>query len=132
MLEAVRISCAGYPTKTLYLDFVDHLWPLAPELLAKEELDDQAISAALLKKTGLQVSTATEPDPTERLSQQREPVLRPPVSREPVSRAPVPKRASRSAPESLLLHPSVSAREPVPSPLRQATQLFTVLPVLQI
>ena len=58
VLEAVRISCAGYPTKTLYLDFVDHFWNLAPELLLREDLDDQAISAAILQKTSLQVGPA--------------------------------------------------------------------------
>mmetsp|Transcript_16539 Transcript_16539/g.49488 ORF Transcript_16539/g.49488 Transcript_16539/m.49488 type:complete len:1726 (-) Transcript_16539:622-5799(-) len=54
VLEAVRISCAGYPTKQLYLDFVDHFWPLGPELLANEELDDHAVAAQLLAKTDLQ------------------------------------------------------------------------------
>lgn len=57
MLEAVRISCAGYPTKQPYLDFVDHFWPLGPELLANEELDDHAVAAQLLAKTDLQVPT---------------------------------------------------------------------------
>ncbi len=53
VLEAVRISCAGYPTKTLYLDFVDHFWPLGPELLVDEELDDHQVAARLLAKTEL-------------------------------------------------------------------------------
>lgn len=60
MLEAVRISCAGYPTKSLYMDFVDHFWPLGPELLAQEELDDHAISAALLERTALEVGGTTQ------------------------------------------------------------------------
>ncbi len=55
VLEAVRISCAGYPTKSPYADFVDHFWNLGPELLAREELDDIAIAEALLAKTGLEV-----------------------------------------------------------------------------
>ena len=54
VLEAVRISCAGYPTKSLYLDFVDHFWNLGPELLAREDLSDSDVAASLLKKTGLE------------------------------------------------------------------------------
>jgi len=30
VLEAVRISCAGFPAKIPYADFVDHFWALAP------------------------------------------------------------------------------------------------------
>ena len=30
VLEAVRISCAGFPAKVPYADFVDHFWALAP------------------------------------------------------------------------------------------------------
>ena len=33
VLEAVRISCAGYPTKMPYGAFADHFWPLAPDAL---------------------------------------------------------------------------------------------------
>jgi myosin heavy subunit len=55
VLEAVRISCAGFPTKTLYEDFVDHFWNLVPELLtADHDLDDKALSKAVLKKANLQ------------------------------------------------------------------------------
>ena len=55
VLEAVRISCAGFPTKTLYEDFVDHFWNLVPELLtADHDLDDKALSEAVLKKANLQ------------------------------------------------------------------------------
>lgn len=61
VLEAVRISCAGYPTKSLYLDFVDHFWNLSPELLARDDLDDQAVAQALLNKTGLKVGTTCYP-----------------------------------------------------------------------
>ena len=53
VLEAVRISCAGYPTKTPYEDFVDHFWNLVPELLSNQELDDVALSKAVLKKASL-------------------------------------------------------------------------------
>ena len=54
VLEAVRISCAGFPTKTPYPDFVDHFWNLVPELLSNEQLDDMALSKAVLKKANLQ------------------------------------------------------------------------------
>ena len=54
VLEAVRISCAGFPTKTLYEDFVDHFWNLVPELLSNPDLDDKALSKAVLKKANLQ------------------------------------------------------------------------------
>ena len=64
VLEAVRISCAGYPTKQLYLDFVDHFWPLGPELLADEELEDHDVASLLLKKTGLQVPPPPPPPST--------------------------------------------------------------------
>lgn len=41
VLEAVRISCAGFPNKRPFPDFVDHFWPLAPELYHREDLDDR-------------------------------------------------------------------------------------------
>lgn len=31
VLEAVRISCAGFPSRRLFFDFVEHFWHLAPE-----------------------------------------------------------------------------------------------------
>jgi len=37
VLEAVRISCAGYPSKVHYTDFADHFWPLAVDLLNAED-----------------------------------------------------------------------------------------------
>lgn len=37
VLEAVRISCAGYPTKMPFLDFIDHFWMLG---LDSPQLDD--------------------------------------------------------------------------------------------
>lgn len=58
VLEAVRISCAGYPTKSLYPDFVDHFWNLGPELVAADELDDPALAQALLAKSGLKVGAS--------------------------------------------------------------------------
>ncbi len=41
VLEAVRISCAGFPSKRPFPDFVDHFWSLAPELYHREDLDDR-------------------------------------------------------------------------------------------
>ena len=58
VLEAVRISCAGYPTKTPYPDFVDHFWNLAPQLLSTD-MDDEGIAEAILQKTGLKVCGAS-------------------------------------------------------------------------
>eukprot|EP00887_Chlorella_sp_A99_P001914 scaffold18.g1914.t1 len=47
VLEAVRISCAGYPTKPLYEDFVDHFWPLATDQLA---LEDRALTRVIVRR----------------------------------------------------------------------------------
>jgi hypothetical protein len=41
VLEAVRISCAGFPSKRPFPDFVEHFWPLAPELYHRPELEDR-------------------------------------------------------------------------------------------
>jgi hypothetical protein len=41
VLEAVRISCAGFPSKRLFIDFVDHFWSLAPDLYHRQDLDDR-------------------------------------------------------------------------------------------
>jgi hypothetical protein len=41
VLEAVRISCAGFPSKRPFPDFVDHFWSLAPELYHRQDLDDR-------------------------------------------------------------------------------------------
>jgi hypothetical protein len=41
VLEAVRISCAGFPNKRPFPDFVDHFWSLAPELYHMPDLDDR-------------------------------------------------------------------------------------------
>ncbi|KAK9809830.1 hypothetical protein WJX72_000004 [[Myrmecia] bisecta] len=53
VLEAVRISCAGFPSKIPYEDFVDHFWNLVPELLSRPDLDDAAVSKAIVQKAGL-------------------------------------------------------------------------------
>jgi len=52
VLEAVRISCAGYPSRREYAEFVDHFWHLAPELLSLS--DDREIVRRLLAKINLQ------------------------------------------------------------------------------
>ena len=54
VLEAVRISCAGFPTKFPFEDFVDHFWNLVPELLARDDLDDAALAKAACQKAKLQ------------------------------------------------------------------------------
>ena len=40
VLEAVRISCAGYPSRRQFFDFVDHFWHLAPEFSRSDAADD--------------------------------------------------------------------------------------------
>ncbi|GFR45863.1 hypothetical protein Agub_g7314 [Astrephomene gubernaculifera] len=52
VMEAVRISCAGFPSKRPYDEFVDHFWPLAPDLL-KTVGDDKEIAKAILAKAGV-------------------------------------------------------------------------------
>ncbi len=47
VLEAVRISCAGYPTKIPYEDFVDHFWNLATDML---QLDDVGLTKGVLQR----------------------------------------------------------------------------------
>ncbi|KAF8063028.1 XI-F [Scenedesmus sp. PABB004] len=54
VLEAVRISCAGFPSKRPFPDFVDHFWPLAPELYHTPDLDDRAIAEGVLRASGLE------------------------------------------------------------------------------
>uniref|UniRef100_A0A452ZP88 Myosin motor domain-containing protein n=1 Tax=Aegilops tauschii subsp. strangulata TaxID=200361 RepID=A0A452ZP88_AEGTS len=53
VLEAIRISCAGYPTRKLFRDFLQRFCILAPEIL-KERNDDKVICQKILDKTGLQ------------------------------------------------------------------------------
>jgi hypothetical protein len=52
VLEAVRISCAGFPSKRPFSDFVDHFWTLAPTLI-HSDLDDREISRKILDKAGI-------------------------------------------------------------------------------
>lgn len=49
VLEAVRISCAGYPTKLPFPDFVDHFWMLATEPGA-QQLDDRQFVRLVLHR----------------------------------------------------------------------------------
>ncbi|XP_044981103.1 myosin-5-like isoform X2 [Hordeum vulgare subsp. vulgare] len=53
VLEAIRISCAGYPTRKLFRDFLQRFRILAPEIL-KERNDEKVICQKILDKTGLQ------------------------------------------------------------------------------
>ncbi|KAM3412160.1 hypothetical protein ACQJBY_003690 [Aegilops geniculata] len=53
VLEAIRISCAGYPTRKLFRDFLQRFCILAPEIL-KERNDDKVICQKIMDKTGLQ------------------------------------------------------------------------------
>ncbi|EMS55825.1 Myosin-J heavy chain [Triticum urartu] len=53
VLEAIRISCAGYPTRKLFRDFLQRFCIIAPEIL-KERNDDKVICQKILDKTGLQ------------------------------------------------------------------------------
>ena len=45
VLEAVRISCAGYPSKPRYEEFADHYWPLAPDSI---QLDDRDLTKTII------------------------------------------------------------------------------------
>ncbi|KAL4325114.1 hypothetical protein GQ457_11G003420 [Hibiscus cannabinus] len=53
VMEAIRISCAGYPTKKPFVEFVDRFGLLAPEVLDGSS-DEVAACKKLLKKVGLQ------------------------------------------------------------------------------
>ncbi|KAI5059574.1 hypothetical protein GOP47_0025893 [Adiantum capillus-veneris] len=52
VLEAVRISCAGYPTRRTFDEFVDRFGLLAPEL-HDESFDEKAATEQILKKVKL-------------------------------------------------------------------------------
>ncbi|EYU17957.1 hypothetical protein MIMGU_mgv1a000177mg [Erythranthe guttata] len=53
VLEAIRISCAGYPTKRPFYEFVDRFGVLAPEAL-DGSTDEVAVCKKLLEKVGLE------------------------------------------------------------------------------
>jgi len=52
VLEAIRISCAGYPSKRLYEDFVDHFWVLSPTQF-HEGLNEKDLSKLIVDNAGL-------------------------------------------------------------------------------
>ncbi|VAI36666.1 unnamed protein product [Triticum turgidum subsp. durum] len=51
VLEAIRISCAGYPTKRTFDEFIDRFGVLAPELV--DSSDEKTACAAICDKMGL-------------------------------------------------------------------------------
>ncbi|XP_062206682.1 myosin-17-like isoform X7 [Phragmites australis] len=53
VLEAIRISCAGYPTRKLFHDFLHRFRVLAPEIL-KEKNDEKVTCQKILDKIGVQ------------------------------------------------------------------------------
>ncbi|KAF7037202.1 hypothetical protein CFC21_047640 [Triticum aestivum] len=53
VLEAIRISCAGYPTRKLFHDFLHRFRILAPEIL-KEKNDEKTTCQKVLDKIGLE------------------------------------------------------------------------------
>lgn len=48
----VHHHTSGFPSKRPYGEFVDHFWPLAPDLL-KTDSDDRDITRAILAKAGV-------------------------------------------------------------------------------
>jgi myosin-5 len=52
-MEAIRISCAGYPTRKHFDEFLARFGILAPEVLVKNS-DDPAACKKLLDKVGLE------------------------------------------------------------------------------
>lgn len=53
VLEAIRISCAGYPTRRTFYDFLNRFGVLAPEVL-KANYDDKVACQMILDKRGMQ------------------------------------------------------------------------------
>ncbi|KAK6143975.1 hypothetical protein DH2020_020795 [Rehmannia glutinosa] len=53
VMEAIRISCAGYPTKRPFYEFADRFGILAPEVL-DGSTDEVAVCKKLLEKVGLE------------------------------------------------------------------------------
>ncbi|RLN16860.1 hypothetical protein C2845_PM02G05230 [Panicum miliaceum] len=51
VLEAIRISCAGYPTKRTFDEFIDRFGMLAPEFV--DSSDEKAACAAICDRMGL-------------------------------------------------------------------------------
>ncbi|XP_057517618.1 myosin-9-like [Amaranthus tricolor] len=52
VLEAIRISCAGYPTRRTFFEFVSRFKLLAPEVV-KENDAEKVVCAKILEKMGL-------------------------------------------------------------------------------
>ncbi|XP_018717052.1 myosin-6 [Eucalyptus grandis] len=52
VMEAIRISCAGFPTRRPFFEFVDRFGILAPEVLDRSS-DEVTICKRLLEKVGL-------------------------------------------------------------------------------
>ncbi|CAN1218264.1 XI-K [Linum perenne] len=53
VLEAIRISCAGYPTRRNFYEFLDRFGLLAPEVL-DGNYDDKVVCQMILDKKGLE------------------------------------------------------------------------------
>ncbi|EES03165.2 hypothetical protein BDA96_03G215100 [Sorghum bicolor] len=53
VLEAIRISCAGYPTRKTFYEFVNRFGVLAPEVLEGSN-DDKIACQKILEKVGLE------------------------------------------------------------------------------
>ncbi|XP_076946182.1 myosin-9-like, partial [Bidens hawaiensis] len=53
VLEAIRISCAGYPTRLAFFEFINRFGILAPEALAGGNFDEKVVCAKILEKMGL-------------------------------------------------------------------------------
>ncbi|KAG6515448.1 hypothetical protein ZIOFF_025860 [Zingiber officinale] len=53
VLEAIRISCAGYPTRRTFDEFVDRFGIFAPNLLDERNFDEVTVTKKLLEKVGL-------------------------------------------------------------------------------
>ncbi|KAK1416550.1 hypothetical protein QVD17_32341 [Tagetes erecta] len=53
VLEAIRISCAGYPTRRAFFEFINRFGILAPEALAGSNFDEKKVCARILEKMGL-------------------------------------------------------------------------------
>ncbi|KAG0458351.1 hypothetical protein HPP92_023508 [Vanilla planifolia] len=51
VLEAIRISCAGYPTKRAFDEFIDRFGMLAPDLV--DSSDEKHVCAAICDRMGL-------------------------------------------------------------------------------
>ncbi|KAJ7973513.1 Myosin [Quillaja saponaria] len=52
VLEAIRISCAGYPTRRPFFEFINRFGLLAPEVL-KGNYDEKVVCQKILEKKGL-------------------------------------------------------------------------------